>query len=90
MVAVSALCIGLEDHPPEEGPNGEMEGAADSVSEAVVRAEVDAGRELGTTDAGAATEAEAVREGAVGTALRMLDDGETPLKSSSSGINRWA
>ena len=36
--ADSVLCRGPEDHPPDEGPNGEMEGVADSEGAAVVRA----------------------------------------------------
>ena len=87
MEVASALCLGPEDQPPDEGPNGEMEGAAGSEGAAIGRGEVgDAGRELAATDAGAET----WREGAGDVAGRALDEGETPLRSSSNGIRRCA
>ena len=64
-----------------------MEGAAGSVGEAVGRA--DAGEAIRGLDA---TGAEAVvgREGEAEADGRAPDEGETPLRSSSIGIRRWA
>lgn len=83
----SELCRGPEDQPPDDGPNGEMEGAAGSEEAGVGRVGgVEAAREVAIDDAGA----EAGREGTADADGRELDEDETPLRSSSRGMRRWA
>jgi len=88
---VAALCLGPDDQPPVEGPNGEIDGAAGSEGNSADRAPtVEAGRELAATDAGAEPITELAREAEDAAAGRAPDEVETPLSSSSSGINRCA
>lgn len=83
----SELWRGPEDQPPDEGPNGEMEGAAGSDGAVAGRpGDADAGRELAVTE----EEMGADREGAVEADGRVPDEEETPLRSSSNGMRRCA
>ena len=85
--AESVLWRGPEDQPPEEGPNGEMEGAAGSDGLAAGRVGAgDAGRDVAMEGEGEV----AGREGEAEAVGRELDETETPLRSSSSGMRRWA
>ena len=87
-VLVPALCRGPEDQPPDEDPKGEMEGAGGSEEGAPGLADGDeADRGLGNAEA----ECEDGDEGRGGVAERPpVAEEETPLRSSSSGMRRWA